>query len=402
MNFNHTRRACNTGYVTQAIVLNLAPLLFVIFQNKFHVSLGFLAFLTLVTFLIQIAIDVIAVRFVERFGYRFLAVSSQFVSAAGLVMMSFLPSVIMPEIGLLAATLVYSSGSALAEVVLSPLAEGLPGDGKGGASLALLHSFYAWGQTAVILVTTGLLVVLTDALWWIVPLIWALVPIFNGIMFLIVPMIPMAESDTKHDGVKLFRYKYFALAFLLMICSGASEQAMAQWASYYAERGLSISKTVGDLLGPCIFALMMALGRTYYGIKGAKLNLNRALLLCSVLTFGCYMTAVFAPFPLLSLAAVGLAGLGCSLMWPGMLSVSAVRFPQAGAAMFALMALGGDIGCSLGPWLTGTVSGIIEKYPGDLAGPLLEQHALKAGFLVGSIFPLVMILGMIAFCKKKK
>ncbi len=402
MNFNHTRRVCNTGYITQAIVLNLAPLLFVTFQNKFNVSLGFLAFLTLMTFLIQIVIDVIAVRFVEKFGYRLLGSLSQYVSAAGLVLMSFLPSLVMPEAGLLISTLIYSSGSALAEVVLSPLAEGLPGDGKGGASLALLHSFYAWGQTGVILITTLLLVLFTDTLWWIIPLLWALVPIANGTLFLLVPMIPMTESDAKHDGMKLFRYKYFALAFLLMICSGASEQAIAQWASYYAERGLGISKTVGDLLGPCIFALMMALGRTYYGIRGNKLNLNRALLLCSLLTFGCYMLAVFAPVPVLSLVAVGVAGLGCSLMWPGMLGVSAVRFPGAGASMFALMAVGGDIGCSLGPWLTGTVSDIIEKYPGDLTGAMLEQNALKTGFLAGSIFPLIMIFGMIAFCRKKK
>lgn len=401
MNYNNTRRACNAGYITQAIVLNLAPLLFVIFQNKFSVSLGFLAFLTLVTFLVQIVIDLIAVRFVERFGYRVLASSSQLVSAAGLVMMSFLPSLVIPEVGLLIAALVYSSGSALTEVVLSPLAEGLPAEEGKGSSLALLHSFYAWGHTAVILFTTVLLSIFTDVLWWVIPLIWALVPLANGITFLFVPMIPMQESDAKHDGVKLFRYKYFALAFILMICSGAAEQAMAQWASYYAERGLGITKAMGDLLGPCVFAVMMAVGRTYFGLRGGKMKLNRALLVCSTLTFVCYMGAVFSASPIMSLAAIGISGLGVSLMWPGMLSVSAERFPRAGAAMFALMALGGDIGCSLGPWITGTVSDIIERYPGNLAGEMLEQHALKAGFLVGSIFPLVMIVGMIAFCKKK-
>ncbi len=402
MNFKSTRRACYVGYITQAIVVNLPPLLFAIFQDKFNVSLAYLAFLTLVTFLVQIAIDVLAVRFVERFGYRFLATSSQIVSAVGLVLLSILPYVIPSEAGLMIAAVIYSAGSGLTEVVLSPLIESLPEEDNSGSSLAMLHSFYAWGHTLVIIATTFLILGIGRDMWYVIPLVWALVPIINAVRFAKVPMVQMMVNKEESSTVALLKYKFFILAFVLMICSGAAEQIMAQWSSFYAEKGLGVTKALGDLLGPFIFALMMALGRTWYGFRGGKINLEKTLLLCSVLCTGCYLVAVFSQSPLASLAAIGVSGLGVSLMWPGMLSLSAERFTGAGASMFALMAVGGDIGCSIGPFITGTVSEIIEMLPAAHNVANIESLALKGGILAGVGFPLVMVAGMIAFAKKKK
>ena len=401
MNYKNTRRACYVGYITQAIVVNLPPLLFAIFQDKFSVSLAYLAALTLVTFLVQIGIDLLAVKFVESFGYRFLATSSQLVSAVGLVLLSFLPYIIPSEVGLMIAAVIYSAGSGLTEVVLSPLIESLPAGDESGSSLAMLHSFYAWGHTLVIIVTTFLILLVGRDVWYVIPLVWALIPIINAVNFSKVPMVKMMVNKEEHGTVALFKYKYFILAFVLMICSGAAEQIMAQWASFYAEKGLGVTKALGDLLGPFIFALMMALGRTWYGIKGGKINLAGTLLACSVLCTGCYLVAVFSYSPLVSLAAIGISGLGVSLMWPGMLSLSAERFTGAGASMFALMAVGGDIGCSVGPFITGTVSEIIEMLPVAQSAVNVESFALKGGILAGVGFPIVMIVGMIAFAKRK-
>ena len=407
MNFRSTKHACYTGYITQAIVVNLAPLLFVIFQNTFSVSLAFLAFLTLITFLIQIAIDLWAVKYVERISFRKLAVSSQLFSALGLVLLSFLPLIINAEVGLCISALVYSSGSALSEVVLSPLVESLPDEDEGGSSMALLHSFYSWGHTLVIVLTTVVLKIVGDELWFILPLLWALIPIYNGIRFMKVPMVSMLHHDENTGMRSLVKYKAFALAIILMICSGAAEQVMAQWASYYAEVGLGVSKVMGDLFGPCIFALMMAAGRTAYGLFGDRMNLGTALTGCATLTVVCYIVAVFFPSPIVSLLACGLTGLGVSLMWPGMLSLCADKYSGCGASMFAMLAVGGDIGCSVGPFLSGTVSDIIEHSSGvgrfaALFSIDVQQFSIKAGILSGVIFPLVMIIGVILLNRKTK
>ena len=242
-NFKRTRIACYTGYITQAIVVNLAPLLFVIFQDTFNVSLGFIALITLITFLVQIVIDLAAVKFVEKVTYRFLAVSSQLVSAVGLILLAILPGIMSPELGILIAVLVYSPGSGLAEVVLSPLVEELPSDdNSGGSAMTLMHSFYSWGQAGVILLTTVLLKFLGRSLWWVIPLIWALIPIYNTLCFFKVPMVEMNAHDENHGVGGMLKEPIFVIAFVLMICAGASEQAMAQWASMFAERGLGLQR----------------------------------------------------------------------------------------------------------------------------------------------------------------
>ncbi len=412
MNYTKTRIACYTGYVTQAIVVNLAPLLFVIFQNSFDFSLSFIAAITLITFLLQMGIDIAAIYFVEKTSYRFLAVSSQSASVVGLLLLAFLPCIMIPELGVLIAVVVYSTGSGLCEVVLSPLIEAIPAKKNSkGSSMTLMHSFYAWGQAAVILITTVILRFVGDGLWWIIPIIWALIPLFNTVAFLRVPLSDMTVHEEGHSIGKMLRRPVFLITFLLMMCAGASEQAMAQWASMFAEKGLEVSKVVGDILGPCVFAVMMGFGRTMHGLFGKKVDMARLLAALSALCVLCYAVCVFSPVPFVSLVACGLSGIGVSVMWPGMLALCAEKYPFAGASMFALLALGGDIGCSVGPWVTGTVSDafieIVSKadrlsalFEGTAVS--IEQAALRAGFFAASVFPLLMLIGVILLSKTGK
>ena len=406
--FKRTRLACYTGYVTQAIVVNLAPLLFVIFQDTYRFSLSYIAAITLVTFLVQIGIDLLSVKFIEKASYRSLSVWSQATCAAGLILLAVLPRVILPEVAVMVSVIVYSAGSGLAEVVLSPLMEALPKDeSAGGSPMALMHSFYSWGQAVVILVTTALLHIIGGQLWFFLPLLWALVPVFNSIFFARVPMVEMTVHDGEHGALAMLRDPIFIIAFLIMIFAGAAEQVMAQWASLFAERGLGITKIIGDLLGPCMFAIMMGLGRTAYGIYGHKLKIARALTACAALTVICYLAVVFVPIPIVSLLSCGVTGFGVSLMWPGMLALCAEKYPGAGASMFAMMAVGGDIGCSLGPWLTGIVSDFAENMPvlirlGERLSLDAEQIGLRAGILAGVIFPVLMVIGMGILSKSKQ
>ena len=408
--FRKTRAACYTGYVTQAITVNLAPLLFVTFQDRFDLSLGYIAALTLITFLIQICIDAAAIKFVEKTSYRFLAASSQLCSLMGLVMLAFLPYLIMPEVGILIAVLVYSSGSGLSEVVLSPLIEALPADkDSGGNVMTLMHSFYSWGQAAVILISTFLLKLVGNDLWFLLPLFWALVPFFNTIAFLRVPLADMTVHEEGHGVLHMLREPAFITAFLMMICAGAAEQAMAQWASMFAEKGLGVSKVVGDILGPCMFAVMMGIGRTAHGLWGRRFVMSKLLIMLSAFTAVCYAVCVFVPVPLASLLACGFTGLGVSIMWPGMLTLCSHKYPRAGASMFAMLALGGDIGCSVGPYIAGlfsdTVSQATKKsgYAFELCVRLGldgEQLGLRAGFLAASVFPILMLIGVTILNKK--
>lgn len=402
--FRYTRAACYTGYVSQAITVNLAPLLFVTFQNRFNVSLGYIASLTLITFLIQICIDAAAVKFVEKTSYRFLATASQLCSLMGLVMLAFLPYLIKPEIGIIIAVLVYSSGSGLSEVVLSPLIEALPAEkDSGGNAMTFMHSFYSWGQAAVILISTFLLSFVGGDLWFLLPLFWAIIPFFNTIAFLRVPIADMTVHDDGHGVLRMLREPAFVLAFLMMICAGAAEQAMAQWASMFAEKGLGISKVAGDILGPCMFAVMMGIGRTAHGLWGKRFVMSKLLIFLSAFTAICYAVCVFVPVPLASLLACGFTGIGVSIMWPGMLTLCSHKYPRAGASMFAMLALGGDIGCSLGPYIAGVSSDAVvnaaEKSGFTLEfcqrlGLDAEQLGLRGGFLAASVFPILMLIGV--------
>lgn len=379
LQYKHTRNACYLGYITQAIVNNLAPLLFVTFQKQFSISLDKIGLLISVNFAMQMLIDALAAKFVDKIGYRTCIVGAHIFCTVGLAGMGIFPFVFPSAYaGLIAAVLINAVGGGLIEVLVSPIVESLPGDEKASA-MSLLHSFYCWGHVSVVLLSTVFFVSVGTEHWTILSALWAIVPLFNTFLFLNVPLNTIHSEEASLPIRKLFSMKLFWVFLLLMICAGASEQAMSQWTSLFAESGLQVSKTMGDLLGPCAFAVLMGVSRAFYGKFGAKLNLKRFIAGSGVLCIASYLFAAFSPMPLLSLVGCALCGLSVGILWPGTFSLSSAYCPQGGTALFALLALGGDVGCAAGPGLVGWVS--------SLAG-----GELKWGLTAALVFPILLLL----------
>jgi fucose permease len=406
LSYQQTKYACYVGYITQAVVNNLAPLLFVIFQRDFHISFEEIGRLILLNFGVQILADIFSVKYVDKLGYRKSAVLAHIFCIAGLVSLGILPKILpFPYIGLMLSVLVYAVGGGLLEVIISPIVEFLPGKEK-EAAMSMLHSFYCWGQMAVIVITTIALEIFGSDFWFVLPILWAAVPLYNLFRFLKVPLVEPVIEENRKPLRKMFQTKFFVTALVLMVCSGASELAMSQWASLFAETGLGVSKVIGDLLGPCLFAVLMGIGRTVYGIYGNRIPLKKAMLILSVLCVGCYFITSISLLPAVALAGCALCGLSVSLMWPGTYSLAAKKFRKEGTAMFGVLAIFGDIGCSIGPWLTGIISDGVQKTNAgmEIAEKYhlsMEQVGLKAGLLIASVFPLIM-LACLAFAKEKE
>ncbi|MCE5197465.1 MFS transporter [bacterium] len=379
INYNSTLHACYLGYITQALIVNLPPLLFVVFRDKFGLSYTMLGSLVVVIFITQLVVDALAIKFVDKIGQRVSAVIAHIFAAVGMVALAFLPRLLpQPYVGLVIASLLFAIGGGLIEVLVSPIVESLPGDAK-ASSMSLLHSFYSWGQVLVVILSTVALLLVGQDLWFLLPLLWAVLPTVTLFKFARVPLVPPEEKGKQTPLKMLLTSKIFLIALLLMMCSGATEQAMGQWASIFAEKGLGISKTLGDLSGPCLFAVMMGIVRTLYGMKGQKINIQKTLIVCSFLCILSFAITALVPVPAISLLGCSLCGLTVSLMWPGMLSLTARGYPAGGTAMFAMLALGGDLGCSVGPWLTGIVA---------------DSSNLNIGLLTGMIFPAIMLIGL--------
>ena len=332
------------------------------------------------TFVIQIGVDFFLAQFSHKMNLRRLLQMCGIFSLVGYVLMALAPVLFAGRVfaGLILACLFYSSSAGILEVMSSPVNDAIPSEDK-GSSMAFLHSFYCWGVLAAVLISTLLLRVVGEDHWQWIMVFWTIMPVTNFILYTICPLPPML-SGNEHGGVPLFSMGLFWVALVVMIASGASELAMGQWASMFAQKGLGISKTVGDIAGPCFFALMMGLGRLYYGIRGDKIRMDRALMLLSLLCIAAYLLTIFSASPVLSLIGVGLCGLSVSMMWPGTLVLASKAIPEGGTKLFAMLALGGDIGCSVGPWLTGIVSDTVLKVRpeelSDLAAALNE--AVKA------------------------
>ncbi len=405
--YKHTLYACYFGYITQAIVNNLAPILFIVFQNQFNISFEMIGRLIFINFGTQLIVDALAVKFVDRIGYRVSMVMAHLFSAMGLVALGILPGLLPdPYIGLLISVVIYAVGGGLLEVLVSPIVDALPGDAK-AAKMSLLHSFYCWGQVGVVLITTILLKVIGSDMWFVLPVLWSLVPLFNLFQFIKVPLMPSVPDHEKMQVGKLLNSKLFLVALILMTCAGASELAMSQWSSLFAEKGLQIPKVLGDLLGPCLFALLMGTGRTMYGLWGQKINLHKALIASAVLCITCYLVTALVKIPLVSLLGCAMCGLAVSLMWPGVFSITSRRFPKGGTAMFGMLAIFGDLGCAFGPWLAGMTSDLAQKSQkltqyGASIGLTTEQLGLKTGIAVSIIFPVVMLLCLPLFSHRSK
>lgn len=391
--YKKTVFACYRGYITQAIIVNLTPLFFVIFQDNYDVSFVILGSIVLLNFVTQLLTDAISIGFIGKVGYRVTALAAHALATIGLILLGVLP-LIMPLLpALLIATFIFAVGGGLLEVVVSPIIDSLPGEAKESA-MSLLHSFFCWGQVGVILITTLILKGIGNGMWNIIPVLWAIVPAYNFFAFLNVPIVPLIPESERTPMRTLLKSKVFLTVLLLMTCAGASELAVSQWASLFTEKALGVSKAVGDIFGPCLFGVMMGIGRTVYGIYGHRVRMTRILFLSSILCIISYIMISMGQNPVLSLLGCAFCGLSVSLMWPGMLSMASQTFKTGGAAMFSMMALFGDIGCSLGPWLVGVIS--------DATNGTIGISPLRFGILSAGIFPLMMLLGVIYFSSNRK
>lgn len=386
-NYKKTLVACYLGFVTQAITANFTPLLFLTFKNTYGIGFEKIALIPMAFYFTQLLIDFAAAKFVDKIGYRVCVVSSQVLSAAGLVLMAVLPELLpVPFAGILIAVVLYAIGSGLVEVLVSPIVEACPFENKGGM-MSLLHSFYCWGAVAVILGSTLFFTVFGIENWKILTVLWAIIPFWNAFNFMFCPIERLVEEDQRMRTSHLLKLPLFWLLILLMICAGASEASMAQWASAFTESAMGVSKTVGDLAGPCLFAVFMGISRIVYGKLSEKLDLTKTMLACGGLCVLCYLMASLSAIPIIGLAGCALCGVSVGIMWPGTISISSQKCPRGGTAMFAFLALAGDLGATVSPSLVGGIS--------NMAG-----GNLKAGLFAATAFPLLLIFGLIFLHRK--
>jgi len=387
--YKKTLIACYLGFVTQAISSNFTPLLFLTFKSTYGITLDKIAMIPMVFYFTQLLTDLAATKYADRIGYRTCVVASQVLSSVGLILMAFLPDLLpVPFIGILISVVLYAMGSGLIEVLVSPIVEACPFENKDGM-MSLLHSFFCCGSMGTILGSTLFFAVFGIENWKILTVIWALVPLYNTFNFINCPIERLVE-DGKSMGVsKLLKTPIFWLMILLMVCAGSSEATMTQWTSAFTESALGVTKTIGDLAGPCLFAMFMGIARMLYGKFSEKLDLTKAMLICGIMCVGCYLLASLSKLPILGLAGCALCGLTVGIMWPGTISISSQKCPRGGTAMFAFLALAGDLGATLGPTLVGSLS---ERAGGNL----------KIGLLAATVFPIVLVVGLIVLRSVKK
>lgn len=388
-NYKKTLTACYLGFITQAIAANFAPLLFLKFHSDYNIPLGKIALISSVFFITQLITDVLCAKFADSIGYRRCVVASEVFSAAGLVGLAFLPELTPdPFVGIIMSVAVYAVGSGLIEVLCSPIVEACPFEHK-EAVMSLLHSFYCWGSVGVILLSTLFFAVFGIGSWKWLACIWAVIPVWNIFNFAKCPIEKLTDDG---EGLKisgLLKLPLFWLAIVLMICAGASELSMSQWASAYAESALGLSKAAGDLAGPCMFAVTMGICRVFFGKYGSKLNLEKFMLGSGCLCLMCYMAASLSGSAAVGLAGCVICGFSVGIMWPGTISICSERIPAGGTAMFALLAMAGDLGGSIGPGLVGSVAQSADDN-------------LQRGMLVGCIFPLVLIISLLILKRVSK
>ena len=378
-NYRKTKTACYLGFVTQAIAANFAPLLFLKFHNDYNISLGNIALISTCFFFTQLLVDLFCAKFVDKIGYRICIVASEVCSAAGLIGLAFLPDILPnPFTGILCSVIVYAIGSGLIEVLGSPIVEACPFENK-EATMSLLHSFYCWGAVGTILISTLFFLLFGMYSWKWLAVLWALIPTYNIYNFATCPIEHLVEEGNGMGIRELFQKPLFWISVCLMICSGASELAMAQWASAYAEAALGLSKAIGDLTGPCMFAVTMGISRVIFGKYGDRIDLMKFMTGSGILCVVCYLLTSLSSNPLIGLIGCIVCGFSVGIMWPGTISISSKKFPLGGTAMFALLAMAGDLGGSIGPGIVG----YITQAAGD---------NIRIGMSVGLVFPVILLV----------
>ncbi|MBQ2942563.1 MAG: MFS transporter [Clostridia bacterium] len=388
--YNLTLFVSYVGYVIQALVINFAPLLFITFSEEYNLTLSQISTLVVVNFTSQLTMDFLSTWYVDRLGYRKTALAAHISATLGIAGLAFLPQIMpTPFSGLLISMVLCGMGGGIIEVIVSPIVEALPTKSK-SASMSLLHSFYSWGQLLTVLLSTVFFLKIGIGSWKILALLWALVPFINGILFTFVPIVPLVKEGEKGLTVKeILKVRVFYVFAVAMLAGGAAEQAIIQWASAYAESGLGISKTAGDLLGPCVFAFLMGLSRVFYSLFHEKIKLINFMIGSSALLMISFLMTSLCENPVLSLSGCALSGLAVGIAWPGMLSLTSRHIKNGGTAMFAILAFFGDVGCIIGPGITGWVS--------DMAG-----GNMRSGFLVSVIYPLMMLSMLLIICRLKR
>ena len=386
--YEHTIYASYLGYITQAIVNNFTPLLFLTMSRQYQLTLDKITWITTINFAVQLLVDLISAKFIDKIGYRVSVVAAHIFAATGLVGMAFLPD-LLPDayIGILACVVLYAIGGGIIEVLISPIVEACPTEKK-EAVMSLLHSFYCWGHVAVVLGSTLFFQVCGIQNWKLLACLWAILPLLNAVYFGIVPIYPIAGGHADMSVKGLFGQKVFWILLVLMIGAGASEQGMSQWASTFAESALGVSKVIGDLAGPCAFAIFMGTARALYGKYSEQIPLKKMMVGSAILCIFCYLTAALSNSPIIGLIGCAVCGFSVGIFWPGTFSLAAIKLPTAGTAMYAFMALAGDVGCSLGPTVVGLAANIL-------------QDDLKSGLLAALVFPIMILLG-IALLKDRK
>lgn len=388
-NYNRTLIACYLGFITQAICANFAPLLFITFNKTYKISLGMIALIPTVFFFTQLIVDIICGLVVDKIGYRVCVVASEVCAALGLISLAFLPDLFSnPYIGIIIAVIIYAIGSGLIEVLVSPIVEACPFEHK-EAVMSMLHSFYCWGSVGVIVLSSLFFIFFGIENWKILACIWAIIPIMNIFNFMTCPIERLTEEGKGMSYLQLFGVPIFWVCVILMICAGASELSMAQWASAYAESALGLSKTVCDLAGPCLFATTMGISRVIFGKFGDRLNLKNFMIGSGILCLFCYIMASVFESPVIGLIGCIMCGFSVGIMWPGSISISSRILPTGGTAMFALLAMAGDLGGSIGPALVGNIT---EMYGNNM----------HKGMLAGCIFPVILVIFVFALKFKKE
>ena len=387
LSYNHTVAACSISYAIQAIVNNYAPLLFVTYNRVYDIPLSKIALLITLNFFTQLIIDLLSVFLTDKIGYRNLIMSAHLFAVIGFWGLAFLPEIIDPFTGLTISVIIYGIGGGLLEVLISPVVEAGPSDEKSSV-MSFLHSFYSWGQLLVVLLSTLFFLVFGIENRVYLTVFWTLLPIANMVYFYFVPICTLEDNEKGLPLSELFKNKVFYLMIILMICSGACELGMSQWASAFAEAGLKVSKAVGDILGPCMFALFMGVSRMFYSVKGNKLELEKYTLFSAVLCLLGYLLSSLSANSILALSGCAICGFSVGVMWPGTYVLAHKKIPKGGTPLFALLALAGDIGCTSGPTFIGYVSSCFEDN-------------LRVGIFSGSIFAVVIILILFPYAFKK-